>query len=148
MQKGKWGRPGEQGGGEKAELRSYLDSWLSSELFRAGVSKPSAALSCIRAVAGTHTKWACIIQVALPALRRSSEHLQRRSLLPQKPIVKNYKQTVTSLLARSTVITGNHALAAERFCSKKWHECHWPKFQHPSLYLQNFSAKQCWREAD
>ena len=28
-----------------------------------------------------------------PALHRSSERLQRRSLLPQKPIVKNYKQT-------------------------------------------------------
>lgn len=28
-----------------------------------------------------------------PAPRRSSERLQRRSLLPQKPIVKNYKQT-------------------------------------------------------
>lgn len=55
MQKGKWGRPGERGGGEEAELRSYLDSWLSSELFRAGASKPSAALSCIRARGGyTH----------------------------------------------------------------------------------------------
>ena len=55
MQKGKWGRPSELGGREEAELRSYLDSWLSSELFRAGVSKPSAAWSCIRARGGyTH----------------------------------------------------------------------------------------------
>lgn len=54
MQKGKWGLHGKRGGGEEAELRSYLDSWLSSELFRAGASKPSA-LSCIRAHVGyTH----------------------------------------------------------------------------------------------
>lgn len=52
--KGKWGLRGERGGGEEAGLRSYLDSWLSSEPFRAGASKPSA-LSCTRARVGyTH----------------------------------------------------------------------------------------------
>lgn len=52
--KGKWGLHGERGGGEEAGLRSYLDSWLSSEPFRAGASKPSA-LPCTRAHVGyTH----------------------------------------------------------------------------------------------
>lgn len=56
MQKGKWGAAlrAQAGGEEEAGLRSYLDSWLSLELFRAGASKP-AALCCLRARVGyTH----------------------------------------------------------------------------------------------
>lgn len=80
------------GGGEEAGLRSYLDSWLSSEPLRASASKPSA-LPCFRARAGYTHKVGMHYSGTSHALRRSSERWQRRSLLPQKAIVKNYKQT-------------------------------------------------------
>lgn len=117
---------GKRGVGEEAGLRSYLDSWLSSELFRAGASKPSA-LSCVGARIGHTHKVGMHYSGGIA--RRSSERLQRRSLLPQKPIVKNYKQTGWKSYSHLTageiqVITGNRALAAEKFHFKRRHECH------------------------
>lgn len=88
MQKGKWGQHGEQaGGGEEAGLRSYLDSWLSLELFRAGASKPPA-LSAFGPASGTHTERACIIQVASPAPGRSSELCNACPSLPESPLLR------------------------------------------------------------
>lgn len=120
------GRHGRRGVGEEAGLRSYLDSWLSSELFRAGASKPSALSRVGARVGRTHKVG---MHYSGGIARRSSERLQRRSLLPQKPIVKNYKQTgwksYSHLAAGEIqVITGSHALAAEKFRSKRQHECH------------------------
>lgn len=90
---------------------------LSPALLRAGASK------ALRSPAsGTHTKWACIIQVVSPA-PCSSLGTFAWSLLPQKPIVKLSKQTGWKPLSSTRaargprVLTGNQALGAERVCS-------------------------------
>lgn len=114
------------GAGEQAGLRSYLDSRLSSELFRAGASKPSALRRVGARIGHTHKVG---MHYSGGIAHRSSEPLRRRSLLPQKPIVENYKQTgwksYSHLAAGEIqVITGNPALAAEKFRSERQHECH------------------------
>lgn len=90
--KGKWGQHGERVVGR----RQGSDLIWTLGCHRSRSEQVLQSLQHYPAfgpASGTHTKWACIIQVASHALRRSSERWQRRSLLPQKPIVKNYKQT-------------------------------------------------------
>lgn len=128
MQKGKWGRMvSKEAVGRRQSSDLIWTLRLSPAMLRAGASKALHSPT-FQPASGTHTKWACIIQVLSPALCSSSGAFAR-SLPPQKPIVKLSKQTgwkppaSTSVARGPGVLTGNQALA-ERFCSKRHRECH------------------------
>lgn len=105
---------GEQAGRwEEAGLRSYLDAWLSPELFRTGASKPSASPRG-RAAPGTHTKWACIIQVASPLCAARQSVCSEGPSFPKSPLLRIINKQDGSLYSH---------LAAGRICSHNRKSC-------------------------
>lgn len=121
MQKGKRGRMvSKQAVGRRQGSDLIWTLRLSPALLRAGASKALHSPT-FKPASGTHTKWACIIQVVSPAPCSSGAFAW--SLLPPKPIVKLSKQTgwkplpSTHAARGPRVLTGNQALGAERVCS-------------------------------
>lgn len=122
MQKGKWGRMvSKEAVGRRQGSDLIWTLRLSPALLRAGASKALRSPT-FEPASGTHTKWACIIQVVSPA-PCSSLGAFAWSLFPQKSIVKLSKQTgwkplpSTRAARGPRVLTGNQALGAERVCS-------------------------------